>query len=296
MEHMTHESGAVIYNPTAGRGQGGTLFKEAQAMLGGSFEWIPTRKAGHAEELAREAAKSHPVVVAMGGDGTVGDVVRGLVGTDATLGVLPVGTGNDFARNLGLKLDLRESVSTILGGMVRKIDVGMINGTPFVNNCGTGFDAQVMKTMNTGIRFARGYSAFLLAILKTLPTYNPFMLTMEYENAEGTQKIAEKALLVSALNGKMYGGGMLAAPFAEMDDGHLDVLVILAVPKIQLVPLIGQVRAGNHLNHSAVRMLKVRKFTMQTVPAQPLNIDGDVRGLTPAAVEVQNSALKVIVR
>lgn len=296
MEHMTHESGAVIYNPTAGRGQGGTLFKEAQALLGGNFEWIPTRKAGHAEELAREAAKTHPVVVAMGGDGTVGDVVRGLLGSDATLGILPAGTGNDFARNLGLKLELRESVATILGGMVRKIDVGYINGTPFVNNCGTGFDAQVMKTMNTGIRFAKGYTAFLLAILKTLPSYQPFSLTMEYENAEGKQTISEKAMLVSALNGKMYGGGMVAAPFAEMDDGHLDVLVILAVPKIQLLPLIGQVRAGNHLNHPAVRMLKVRKFTMQTIPPQPLNIDGDVKGLTPATVEVKNNVLKVLVR
>lgn len=296
MEHMTHESGAVIYNPTAGRGQGGQLYKQAQALLGASFEWIPTRKAGHAEELAREAAKTYPVVVAMGGDGTVSDVVRGLLGSDATLGVLPVGTGNDFARNIGLKVELGESVSTILGGMVRKIDVGFINGIPFVNNCGTGFDAQVMKTMNTGIRFAKGYPAFLLAILKTLPTYKPFHLTMEYENAEGAQKISEKALLVSALNGKMYGGGMLAAPFAEMDDGHLDVLVILAVPKIQLLPLIGQVRGGNHLNHSAVKMLKVRKFTMQTMPPQPLNIDGDVKGLTPATVEVKNNALKVLVR
>ncbi len=296
MEHMTHESGAVIYNPTAGRGQGGTLYKEAQELLGGSFTWIPTRKPGHAEELAREAAKTHPVVVAMGGDGTVGDVMRGILGSDATLGILPAGTGNDLARNLGLKLELRESASTILGGVVRKIDVGVINGVPFINNCGTGFDAQVMKTMNTSIRFTKGYFAFLLAIMKTLPTYKPFTLSMEYENAEGRQKFSEKALLVSALNGRMYGGGMMAAPHAEMDDGHLDVLVISAVPKIQLLPLIGQVRAGTHLNHKAVRMLKVRKFTMQTIPPQPLNIDGDVKGLTPASVEVRPNSLKVLVR
>ncbi len=296
MEHMTHESGAVIYNPTAGRGTGGTLFKEAEALLGKNFAWMPTRRAGHAEELAREAAGKYPVVVAMGGDGTVGDVAKGIMGTDTTLGVIPVGTGNDFARNLHLKLDLAESVATILGGMVRKIDVGMINNTVFVNNCGTGFDAQVMKTMNSGIRFAKGQAAFLLAILKTLPTYQPFTLTMKYENTDGAQTFTEKALLVSALNGRMYGGGLLAAPFAEMDDGHLDVMVITAVPKIQLLPLIGQVRAGNHVNHPAVKMLKVRRFEMQTIPPQPLNIDGDVRGLTPAIVEVLPNVLKVLVR
>lgn len=296
MEHMTHESGAVIYNPTAGRGTGGKLFGQAQALLGANFEWIPTRRAGNGEELAREAAKKYPVIVAMGGDGTVGDVARGMLGSDATLGVIPVGTGNDFARNIGLKLDLAECAATILGGVVIKIDVGVVNGTPFINNCGTGFDAQVMKTMNTGVRFAKGYGAFLLAILKTLPSYKPFLLNMEYENAEGTQKISERALMVSVLNGKMYGGGMIAAPFAEMSDGHLDVLVLSSVPKITLLPLIAQIRGGNHLSHPAVRMLKVRRFSMQTSPPQHLNIDGDLRGLTPATVEVRPNALKVLVR
>lgn len=296
MEHQTHENGVVIYNPTAGRGTGAQLFAEAQRLLGKNFEWIPTRRPGHAEELAKEAATRYKLIVAMGGDGTVGDVCRGIVGADATLGILPVGTGNDLARNLGLKLELAESVATILGGAVRKIDVGTINGKTFINNCGTGFDAQVMKTMNTKVRHLKGYPAFLWAILQTLPTYQPFTLTMEYENAEGVQRFTEKALLVSALNGKMYGGGMIAAPFAEMDDGHLDVLVISAVSKFALLPLIGQVRAGNHLTHPAVKMLKVRKFSMQTIPPQPINIDGDVSGLTPAIVEVKPNCLKVMVR
>ena len=294
---MTHEGGAVIYNPTAGRGQGAKLVKEAQHLLGPAFTWIPTQKAGHAEMLAREAAKTNDVVVAMGGDGTVSDVCKGIIGSNATLGVIPVGTGNDFARNLGLKLELGESVATILGGVVRRIDIGRINGVPFVNNCGTGFDAQVMKTMNSGIRFTKGYTAFLLAILKTLPSYPPFTLTLEYEDPNGVPAtFKEKAMLVSALNGKMYGGGMVAAPFAEMDDGHLDVLIIKAVPKMQLLPLIGLVKGGGHMNHSAITMLKVRRFTMQTIPPQPINIDGDLRGLTPATVEVEPNVLKVMVR
>jgi len=302
-EHMVHHGGVVIYNPTAGRGQGGKLREQAQAMLGPGFEWIPTMKAGHAVDLAREAAKKAEakaaggeaqIVVAYGGDGTVGDVMRGIIGSSATLGIIPVGTGNDVARNLNLKLDLQEAVATVLNGVVRRIDVGTINGIPFINNAGTGFDAQVMKTMNSGIRFVRGQAAFHLAILKTFPGYKPFTLTLETDAGE---TITEKAFLVSVLNGKMYGGGMLAAPMADMDDGQLDVMVIKAMPKLPLLlSLMPQVTAGRHQNHPAVRMLKVRRLKVTTTPPQPLNIDGDVRGLTPMEISVMPMALKVLVR
>jgi len=303
-EHMVHSGGVVIYNPTAGRGQAGKLRQQAQAMLGPSFEWVPTMKAGHATDLAREAARKSPagkdeelggrVIVAFGGDGTVGDVMRGMIDSDATLGIIPVGTGNDLARNLGLKLELQEAVSTVLNGVVRRIDVGTINGTPFINNAGTGFDAHVMKAMNSGIRFLRGQAAFHVAILKTFPGYKPFTLTLETDSGE---TITEKAFLVSVLNGKMYGGGMMAAPQADMDDGVLDVMVIKAMPKLPLLlALMPQVTAGRHENHPAVRMLKVRHLKVTTTPPQPLNIDGDVRGLTPCEIGVMARALKVLVR
>jgi YegS/Rv2252/BmrU family lipid kinase len=292
-EHMVAEGGAVIFNPTAGRGQGEVLKAQAQEFLGSKFEFIPTRRAGHATELAKEAAKTHKIVCALGGDGTVGDVARGILGSESALGVLPVGTGNDFARNLGLKLDLKEACATVLGGVTKHVDVGYINEIPFINNCGTGFDAQVMHTMNTSIRFTRGPAAFNLAILKTLGTYKPFTLTLE---ADGQEKISEKAFMVSVLNGPMYAAGMLAAPRAEIDDGLLDVMVIRALPKAQLLPLIVKVRQGTHTDHPAIRMFQTRKLTLQTVPPQRLNVDGDLVGLTPATVTVQGRALRVLVR
>jgi diacylglycerol kinase (ATP) len=317
MEHMVSEGGVVIFNPTAGRGHGGRTVEEAKALLGPAFEWRPTQRAGHAVELAREAAKTHPVVVAFGGDGTVGDVTRGIVGTDATLGIIPVGTGNDVARNLRLKLDLQEAVSTVLSGVVRRIDLGTINGTPFINNAGTGFDAQVMRTMNSGIRFVRGQMAFHLAILKTFASYKPFTLTMTIDGeatatteqpnmspSSGTPvrlvneptTITEKAYMISILNGNVYAAGMQAAPRAEMDDGLLDVLLIKALPKAQLLPLIQKVTAGQHIGHPAVQMLQVRKLKIQAIPPQPLNIDGDVTGSTPCEIGVMPRALKVLVR
>lgn len=293
MEHMVNEGGVVIYNPTAGRNSGQTLLAKAKEFLGPAFEWRMSQRPGHAVTLAKEAAQTHQVVVAFGGDGTVGDVARGLIGTDATLGILPVGTGNDVARNLHLPLDMREATATVLTGVVRRIDIGTINKTSFINNCGTGFDAQVMRTMNTSIRFTKGKPAFLLAILKTFPSFKPFMLTL---TADGDQSFSGKAMMVSVLNGPMYGAGMLAAPHAEVDDGLLDVMIIKALPKIRLFPLISKVTTGQHLNHPAVQMMQIRTMSIKTVPPQPLNIDGDVSGLTPAEIAVQSRALKVMVR
>ena len=293
MEHMVTEGGAVVYNPMAGRKTGAALLAQAKELLGSSFEWIPTQRPGHAIELAREAAKRYQVVVAYGGDGTVGDVARGIYGTEATLGVLPVGTGNDFARNLHLRLDMPEATATILSGVVRRVDIGILNGTPFINNCGTGFDAQVMRTMNQSIKFAKGRLAFMLAILKTFPGFKPFRL--EFINEEG-QKYEDRAMMLSVLNGQMYAAGMMAAPRAEMDDGLMDVMIIKALNKGKLLPLISKVSSGQHLNHPGVVMMKARKFTFKTIPPLPLNIDGEIRGLTPAEVTVQPRALKVLVR
>ncbi|MBC8101286.1 MAG: diacylglycerol kinase family lipid kinase [Cytophagales bacterium] len=292
-EQLVNEGGVVIFNPVAGRGQGGVLRAEAQEKLGPGFDWWPSQHPGHARELARTAAEKYSVVVAFGGDGTVGDVARGIRGSDATLGVLPVGTGNDFARNLGLKLDLNEAIATIQSGVIRRIDVGTVNGTSFINNAGTGFDACVMMTMNTGIRFLRGQPAFIAATLKTLASFKPLSLTYQ---ADDNEPVTEKAMMLSILNGRMYGGGMLAAPQAEMDDGQIDVLIIRAVPKPNLLALMPKVINGQHENHPAVQVFKARRLTVTTIPPQPLNIDGDVSGLTPMEIGVESRSLKVLVR
>jgi diacylglycerol kinase (ATP) len=292
-EHIVHQGGAVIYNPTAGRNHAGKNWKIAQAHLGSAYEWIPTQKAGHAVELAREAAKTHRVVVAYGGDGTVGDVVRGIYGTDALLGIIPVGTGNDTARNLKLKLDIEESCATVLAGIAKPIDIGLVNGIPFINNMGTGFDSRVMQKMNTGVRFARGKIAFNIAILQTIFSFPTFHMTLTVDEGE-PRKV--RALMLSVLNGTMYGGGLVAAPYAEVDDGKMDLLLIREVSKLERIRLLTQIQNGKHLDHPAVEMIAVRKLKVETYPPLPINMDGDLRGATPFELEVKPRALKVLVR
>ena len=288
-----HQGGVVIYNPTAGRNNAGKNWKQAQAHLGSAFEWIPTQKAGHAVELAREAAKTHRVVVAYGGDGTVGDVVRGIYGSEALLGIIPVGTGNDTARNLKLKLDIEESCATVLAGIAKPIDIGIVNGVPFINNMGTGFDSRVMQRMNSGVRFARGKLAFNIAILQTILAFPTFHMTLTIDDGE-PRKL--KALMLSVLNGTMYGGGLIAAPHAEMDDGRMDLLLIREVARTQRLNILMQVQSGKHIGHPAVEIIQMRRLKVETYPPLPINMDGDLRGVTPFELEVKPRALKVLVR
>jgi YegS/Rv2252/BmrU family lipid kinase len=243
-------------------------------------------------ELARQAAEENwPVVAAFGGDGTVGDVARGILDSDSALGIIPMGTGNDAARNLGLPLDLNIACDTLKAGKTRRVDMGAINGIPFINNAGAGFDARVMEVMNTSIRFVRGKPAFTLAILKMFPSFQPFELTL---TRDGRPSETFPAMMLSVLNGTMYGAGMMACPDGVIDDGELDVLVIKAMPKPKLLALFPRVIAGEHVGHPAVQLFRARQLNIVCDPPQPLNVDGDVSGATPAEIVVRPGALKVI--
>ena len=293
MTNIDDRCGVVVFNPVAGRGHAARACQAAHDRLGARWEWRPTSGPGHAIEIARQAAsEGSPVVVACGGDGTAGDVARGVVGSDTALGILPLGTGNDIARNLGIPIDDPVAAcDIILSCPVRRIDMGSINGIPFINNAGTGFDARVMQTMNQSIRFLRGKQAFILATLCTFPLFQPFALTIERDDS-----VAETfpAMMVSVLNGAVYGGGMKACPAGRVDDEELDVLVLKAMSKLQLLALFPRVIAGTHEGHPAVRLFRASRLRLSCDPPQPLNIDGDVTGSTPAIILVQPAALNVI--
>jgi diacylglycerol kinase (ATP) len=291
--------GIVIFNPAAGRGHAAVRRLAVQERLGDAWEWRATERPGHAEELALAAAREGaPIVAAFGGDGTVGDVARGIYGAQtgdeasaSALGILPSGTGNDVARNLGLPIDPESACETLQRGRVRRIDLGMINGRPFINNAGTGFDAAVMGVMNTSIRFVRGKPAFILAILKLLPSFGAFSLTL---SRDGGPAETLPAMMVSVLNGPVYAAGMKACPGASVDDGELDVLVIREMPKAKLLALFPKVIAGEHAQHPAVWLFRAKQLSLSCDPSHPLTLDGEIIPSAPARIHVLPGALNVI--
>ena len=291
----------LIVNPTAGRGHAGKQVREIETRLRQygltDIVWRHTTARGHACTLAREAALSGvPLVVAVGGDGTLHEVVNGLLGTQATLGLIPFGTGNDFARALGLHGDLDTACRAVAQGDTRRIDVGTVMGhgmdgpRHFLVICGTGYVAQTARTVNAGIRFLSGAAAYVWGAIVTLRAFRPFQLTLTLN--DGLPQVSS-AMFVSLCNTETTGGGMKIAPGASPDDGLLDICLVRAVPKATLLYQLTQVFAGRHVGHPAVSMLRASRVSLDADPPQPLLIDGEVIGTTPATVTLARHALAI---
>lgn len=287
----------VIVNPTAGRGRAGRQVGEIRRLLGpkaSDWVWLHTRKRGDGEVLARSAAEAGTrLVVAVGGDGTLHEVVNGVLGTGAAVGLIPFGTGNDLARALGLFGSLETACRALTEGVTKQIDVGVIEGLGtdgprhFLVLAGTGFDARTAQTVNAGIRGLSGPLAYVWGAVLTLKQFTPFALTL---TLDGETRRTE-AMFVSFANAPTTGGGMLIAPGAAVDDGCLDICLVETVPKATLLFQLSQVFSGKHVLHPAVTMLKAQSVTVEADPPQPLLIDGEVCGTTPATIKLLPGAL-----
>jgi len=299
--NSSKKQAVVIVNPTAGRGSAGRSVPVLRELLRDTeyeFDWRFTGARGDAETMARNAAaEGTPLVVCVGGDGTLHETANGVLGTNTTIGLIPFGTGNDLARALGLYGHVKIACEAINSGIVRKIDVGVIQGAGFEGKrhffvlSGTGFDARTAQTVNSGIRYLSGAPAYVWGSLLTLAKFEPFTLTVTTESETRTLE----AMFVSVANAATTGGGMLIAPGAVVDDGFLDLCVVGKVSKATLIYQLTQVFSGAHTRHPAVSMLRGSQITLGADPPQPLLIDGEVIGTTPAVISVMPKALSILV-
>lgn len=199
-----------------------------------SYEFVQTQYAGHATVLAQEAVeRKSDIVCAIGGDGTVNEVGRALVGTSSAMAILPCGSGNGLARHLMLPMDLKRCIDIINKDKVERLDSGLINGHPFFCTCGMGFDAFIsLKFAEAG---KRGLITYVENVLREALSYKPE--TYEIEDEMGSKHY--KALLISVANASQYGNNAYIAPQASMSDGLLDVIImqpfsIIEAPQVAL--------------------------------------------------------------
>lgn len=291
----------TIRNPKAGRGAGerrwGQVLSLFEPLLNDrTVIHLATERAGHATNLAREAVdQGATTVVACGGDGTVNEVLNGMIDSGASLAVLPMGTGNDLCRSLGIGTDLNQAVPAALGEHSRTIDVGrwQCGGREgyFANICGSGFDAKVAERINRGFRYLTGTSAYIAAVLQTLMTYNRSVLHVTVDN----HKISEHAMLCAVANAQSYGGGMLVAPLASLDDGLLDVVVVGDVSKMGFIRAFPRVFKGTHLSHPQVSHRVGRVVTIDSETPLPVLVDGELVGTTPATFTLVPRGIRVLV-
>ena len=287
----------VLANPTAGEGKAGRLIGRVHAILDEIGVDHEIRVSGSAEELealARTAGERGGVVAVLGGDGSVNLVVNGLSGTDATLAVLPAGTGDDFAKAIGAgKLDR----ATRLLADPKAVDVDLIEVTAgveerrYINVAGTGFDSAV-EEVAAGMRRrlgARGHYA--LATVKTLSRFVPAMFHVELDGAS----LDVDAMLVVIGNGMAYGGGMRVLPQASIVDGQLDVCIVTAMSKVAFLRAFPKVYVGRHGTHPNVMMLKGTNLKIEANRRMLVFADGERVGSLPAVFTVLPKALSVVV-
>jgi diacylglycerol kinase (ATP) len=280
----------AIFNPMAAGGRGAHLEPDLRARLTRTakeasvkLEWIETQAPGHAIELAGEAAEDGcELVIAVGGDGTVNEVVNGLMRAEhrdhpTTLGVVPVGSGNDFAWFAGVSLDPIAACQRLFDGRTRVVDVGHIREASgreryFNNGCGFGFDAQVAVEARSFKRL-RGFLVYLIAVLKTLVFHHQVpSLRLRFDERELTRP----TMMLTISNGRRHGGGFLITPEAELDDGLFDICLAGPLSRLGMLLIIPRFMRGTHVTHKKVQMDRARRVTVEAPLPQAIHLDGEI--------------------
>lgn len=283
----------VLVNPSAGGGRALKRLPAALAeleRLGAPHRVVETRSLEHASHQAREAAAAGEVVAPLGGDGLLRGVASVLRHSDSALAILPGGRGNDLARVLGIPTEPAAAARNAVEGGERMIDVATVDGTPFLGIASFGFDSDANRIANEA-RLVRGNLVYLYAALRALVAWRPadFTVTVDGERHEIT------GYSVAIANSRAYGGGMLIAPDAELDDGDLDVVMIARSSKLRFLRSLPQVFKGTHVESPRVQVH--RGSVVQVAADRPFDIyaDGDPVGALPATVRVESRCLRVIV-
>ncbi|UPL47526.1 diacylglycerol/lipid kinase family protein [Hymenobacter sublimis] len=283
-----------ILNPTSGTNRTQdvpALLTRYATAAGADFEVQATQYAGHAEELARRAARQGcRVVVAVGGDGTVNEVARGLLGTAAALGIIPRGSGNGLARHLRLPLDLPGAVQRVCRPTFQRIDVGRINGRPFFCTAGLGFDAHVSKMFARA--GTRGLSTYIKVSLREYRRYQPVPVQLELNN----QVLATNCYVLAFANAAQYGNNAYIAPRADIQDGLLDVCLIDALPLTRAVRVGVGLALGTLATSGAAVYHTSHHIRVRTEHTLGFHVDGDyVADAAEFEVALEHLALEVAV-
>ena len=288
----------IIANPTSGNG-GFPLqtrrFDETLAFLRGhgwKVDLWYTQAAGEGEQLARKAViQKANLVIAAGGDGTINEIIQGLVGSETALGVLPNGTVNVWARELGIPLDDMRARSVLVNGQTRRIDLGCVNGRYFLLMVGIGFDGEVTHIVERKPLKRLGILGYTLAVLWLGPGYRGFPVVARIDG----YVVKTRALQIFAGNTQLYAGAVKFTWQAKCDDGLLDLCIV------RKRNLWGRLEvARDFLLRRERRRLWVHYDTFKTLKIEtpepvPFQIDGEAAGYTPAEFSVAPGALKVIV-
>jgi YegS/Rv2252/BmrU family lipid kinase len=284
----------LIVNPSAGAGRAGRALAAVEAALtrgGLEYQTERTRSLEHARELARAATAAGETAVAFGGDGLVGAVAGALNDTVGVLGVLPGGRGNDFARVLGIPLDPVAACRVLATGVVRSLDLGEVGGRTFIGIASCGFDSEANRIANE-TRVVRGNLVYAYAALRALISWRSARFEVQLDGGERRTIIG---YTVAAANSKAYGGGMMLAPDASLEDGLLDIVITGEVSKLGFLRGLPKVFKGAHVGEAGVSVVRAAEMRVSADRPFTMYADGDPIAELPAVVRALPGAVRVIV-
>ncbi|MCS6888937.1 MAG: diacylglycerol kinase family lipid kinase [Chloroflexus sp.] len=290
----------VILNPAAGRGLAGRRRGAIEAELRKhaiEYELVTTHARGGATELAIQAMnRGVSRIVAVGGDGTINEVVNGIIdsrrGGQVAFGIIPLGTGSDFVKSLpGVRPgDIAGAVQRLANNRLQAIDVGRIRveagrlrlNRCFINGLGMGLDAAV-AVESLKIKRLRGFAVYLISVFKALATYRPGPMTVRFDG----QRVSRQLFFASVGNGRCQGGGFWMTPDAKLDDGLLDLCIVDTMPIPRALRKIPLLMRGTHTNEPEVTMARARRIEVTCPTPIPVATDGEVIATAAQRVEVE---------
>ena len=283
---------ALVVNPTAGRGLGARvapIVRERLAAAGLTVDVFATSCAEDVGRISAEVVASGADAVALiGGDGTIHLGAQVLAKSGMPFGVIPAGTGNDFARGIGVPLkDPAAAADLIVAGKTRTIDLAVAKDEYITTVVAGGFDSLVNRRANA-MSWPKGNSRYTVATLAELRTFKP----LEYVVTIDGEVIETKAMLVAVGTGPTYGGGLQICAGAEIDDGLLDVTIIQPVSRLTLLQMFPKLSKGTHMGHPMLRTFRGRSVRLES-PSITAYGDGEVLGPLPVDITVAPGALTV---
>ena len=281
-----------IVNPISGIGKQKNIPRIIERYVDrqrSEYDIRETEYAGHAREIAQAARENYNVLVAVGGDGTMNETASQLIGTNTALGIIPLGSGNGFARHLKISTNPAQAVQQLGAARPFPLDACFLNDRPFFNVSGVGFDAQVSKRFMSQIK--RGYATYASCVWKEFQHYRP----QRYRYERQGQMIEETCFMIAFANTQQYGNNAIIAPHASIDDGYLDIVFVRPFPPAYLpvftaLSFIGQIHRSPY-----VEITRQKQFTIQQLDEPLGHIDGDYVPTEPEiTLNVRPRSLRVM--
>lgn len=289
-----------IVNPAAGKGHALQMVGSIKSRFkdfSQSFEILMTEAPGHASEISRNIASIGEAarIYSVGGDGTLNEIINGITGfTNVELGIIPCGSGNDVARYLYPVHDPLKLIRVLPVSTSKTIDLGKLNDKYFINIASVGFDAEVALNSCYFKKspLVSGSMSYILAVFVTLIKCKKYKLKITLDN---NTPIEKEFLLSIFANGTYYGGGILAAPRAKMDDGILDFYLVDSLPRRKILKFFPLFKRGEHENMKEVHLSKGTKAIVESENPFPVNIDGEISLETRISIELLPEHIKVLI-